>query len=817
MLISLKWLNQYVKVDDYDENELANLITNAGLEVEGIYHLGQATNLCVGYVKECYDHPDSDHLHCTKVDIGSEVLNIVCGAPNCRAGLKVIVAKDGAVLPGGTIKKGVIRGQESNGMLCSLLELGIEKNMLPDGSTSLDGIEELDDSFTVGQTDILEQLGYIDTILDASPTPNRSDCLSMWGVAKEVGAILDRPVTIPWDQSYSKLGEATKLRINSESKNCPHFLGKVIGSVKLGPSPKWMSEHLHAAGIKSINNIVDISNYVMVETGQPLHFYDIESNPDLEITVKDNYTGGYTALDGIEYQLQDKDMVITTGGQVAGIAGIMGGDNTKILDTTKGIIIECASFNYAQIRHTSNRLGLQTEAALRYAKGLDPLAQEKAMDRAVELLVKYADAKEIEATVEYGHNNYQQTSVTETLSHLNGLLGTSFSLDATVDVLRRLDFKPQVDGENITCTIPSYRSNDIKQACDIDEEVIRLIGFDDLPTTLPVMPATIGKLTKPQALRRNIRSLLTSNGLDETVTYTLIDKFASENGAMPLGDCVAVASPLSEDHKYVRNSLMTSMLSVVAYNLNHYNKDVNLFEISCVYSTNNIDFKPEGPHHVDDENPWKMQERLGIVLNGNLQTNPLSHCSVKTDFYTLKGLLYSLLDKVGYDNKRVQLRENIIDTEHFHPYQSACLYVNNKLIAIFGAIHPNLAKHYDIKDVYYAELNMDSLIDSNPSSIRIANINKYPTISRDISIVVKDEIKANDLITSVKRSGGKLVSSVTVFDIYKGEHVEKGYKSMSLSIVYESSEHTLKDSDINPIHEKILADLNNKYQANLRQ
>ena len=327
-------------------------------------------------------------LHLTKTDIGKEVLDIVCGAPNCREGLKVIVAQVGAKLPGGEIKAGVIRGQVSNGMLCSLKELGIDENLLPEDSPSHNGIEELDDRFEVGDTDILEKLGYDDTILDVSIYANRPDCLSMFAMAKEMGAILNREVRLPEFAGKADVGKKTDFRLDSRSANCPHFLAKVVNKVTIKESPEWLKQHLKANGVKCINNLVDISNYVMLETGQPLHFYDLRSIPAKEITVVDDYEGNYTALDGIEYKIEKGDLMITSEGKPIGIAGIMGGDNTKILDDTTGLIIEAALFDHAQIRRTSNRLGLQTEAAARFAKGLEPLAQNKAMDRAVQLLLE---------------------------------------------------------------------------------------------------------------------------------------------------------------------------------------------------------------------------------------------------------------------------------------------------------------------------------------------------------------------------------------------------------------------------------------------
>ena len=797
MKLSLNWLSNFVDLSGLSTEEIIEKTIKAGFEVEEIIYLGQGTNLTVGKILECTDHPDSDHLHLTKVDIGSEVLDIVCGAPNCRAGLKVIVAKVGAKLPGGEIKAGVIRGQASNGMLCSLKELGIDESLLPDNSPSLNGIEELDDSFELGDDDVLKHLGYGDVILDLSIYANRPDCLSMFAMAKEMGAILHRECKLPDYLGSAAVGTATTMRVNSFSDNCPHFLAKVVNNVKIKESPEWLKAHLRANGIKSINNLVDISNYVMLETGQPLHFYDLRSNPAREITVIDDYEGDYTALDGITYKIEKGDLMITTNGECAGIAGIMGGDATKILDDTSSILIEAALFNNAQIRRTANRLGLMTEAAMRFAKGLDPLAQNKAMDRAVQLLCELADASGLEATAEYGSNNYEAKTVSETLEHLNALIGKQFTMEEVVDVLNRLDFAPEYDEKSFTAHIPSYRT-DISIREDIDEEIIRLTNFDDLQATLPLMPQTIGKLSPMQELRRKIRDILTVNGLQEIATYTLTEKKYIEEACLPLGEAVELLSPISEQRRYVRTSLLNSILEVVRYNLDHFNSNINVFEISKVYALG------------------KEQERLGLALNGSLASSKLMKLDVKADFYVLKGLLLALLDKLGFEIGRVSLCPNTLDIVHFHPYMSAVLLMDGEVLAIFGKLHPAYLTDSKNKDIYYAEVMLDLLANSKPKAIKALTVNKFPAISRDISIVVKDDVKADELIKAIKKAVGPLATDVTVFDIYKGEHIAEGYKSVSLSITYESYEKTLKVDDIVSIHDKVLTELNKHYQANQR-
>lgn len=798
MKLSLNWLKDYIDISDLTLDQIIDQMVKCGFEVESIEKMGEGTNLIVGEVIECKDHPDSDHLHVTKVNTGKEVLDIVCGAPNCRQGLKVIVAQVGAKLPGGEIKGGVIRGQVSNGMLCSLKELGVSEEQLPQDSPSKNGIEELDDRFNIGDTEVLHKLGYDDVILDVSIYANRPDCLSMFAMAKEVGAILNRKVTLPEFAGKANIGDKSNFKLSSESKNCTHFLAKVVNSVTIKESPEWLQNHLKANGVKCINNLVDISNLVMLETGQPLHFYDLRSNPAREITVKDDYEGTYTALDGIEYKIEKGDLMITSENKPIGIAGIMGGDNTKILDDTKGLIIEAALFDHAQIRRTSNRLGLQTEAAARFSKGLEPLAQNKAMDRAVELLIELADAKDIEETVEYGKADYEPYKIEETLTHLNALIGKQYTMQEAVDVIKRLDFEVEVDGDKFITTIPSYRATDLKIREDIDEEIVRLTDFDDLQSTLPLMPQTVGKLSKIQSFRRTIREILTNHGLYDVVNYTLVNDKYIEDACMPVGEAIELISPLSDARKYIRTSLMNSILEAVSYNLDHNNNNINLFEISKVYGK-------------DIE-----QERLGIVLQGSLIDEKVKHVNVKSDFYVLKGIFVQLLAKLGFEQGRVQIKENTLDTVHFHPYQSALIVMDNKTIGIFGKLHPSFAKSKKLSDIFYGELILDNLANAKQSKVKAPVVNKYPSVSRDISIVVKDDTKSIDLITLIKKAAGSIVKNVEVFDVYQGEHISSGYKSVSLNIVYEDSEKTLKVDDVNPIHEKILNDLTAKFEATQR-
>ncbi|MCI5774840.1 MAG: phenylalanine--tRNA ligase subunit beta, partial [Erysipelotrichaceae bacterium] len=536
---------------------------------------------------------------------------------------------------------------------------------------------------------------------------------------------------------------------------------------------------------------------VMLETGQPLHFYNLAKLANKDIVVKDNIEMSLVALDGIAYDVCKDDIVITTNDQPTGLAGIMGGDDSKIDEETQSIFIEAAHFNDVAIRNTARRLGLATEAATRFIKGIEPLAAKKAIDRCVELLSELADATDFESNVEAGNNEYQEVVVKESLQHCNQLLGTNFSKQQVVDVLNALDFKVEEEQDNFICHIPSYRT-DIKIAQDIDEEVIRLLGYDDLKETLPTMSATVGALNPQQKLRRMIKNTLVGMGLNEIVTYTLTKEEHMQDSIMPFGEAVAVMSPLSEDRRYMRSSLMASVLTCLSYNQNRQSLNNNLFEISAVTTQD------------------KVQERLAICLNGHLGYDRLHNVAIKSDFYTLKGMIYAILERYGFNASRIMIKENTLDTTHFHPYRSACVYIGRDLLGIFGQVHPSYAAKMDVDNCVYAELILDVILANKVSKVRFVPLDKYPSVSRDIALVVKEDVQVQKIIETIKRNSNQLVRNVEVFDIYQGEHVEKGYKSVALNIIYQAGDHTLKDDEINACHNNILENLQNKLDAKLR-
>lgn len=801
MKISKKWLERYMDLGQRSMDEIATTVTNAGFEVEDIVPLSQGTNLVIGEVLTCKDHPDSDHLHITTVNTGDQVRPIVCGAPNVAAGQKVIVALPGAKLPGGEIKSGKIRGEVSDGMICSLAELGVDKHTLSEAQLS--GIEVLDQDAPVGHTDPLGYLGYDDTVLDIGLTPNRADCQAAWNMASETAAILNIPCQLPEVAGAADIASdvPTQLKIVSETEKCPHFYGKVVNSVTIKPSPKWMQELLRASGMNSINNVVDISNIVMLETGQPMHFYDKNALPHQEITVKDNLDTDYTTLDGETYHLQSGDVVITSNGQPIGIGGVMGGNDSKVEDNTQGIIIECASFDHVSIRNTARRLNLNTESSIRYQKGIEPLAAKKAIDRAVDLLIQYADAKDFEQTVEFGCDHYEEKTITCTVEQLNHRLGTDFAKEEIVDVFARLNLEPTVEGTTITVKVPSTRQ-DLEGMADLSEEVIRMIGYDRLPSTLPVMEMTEGKLNPQQRQRRFIQTFLCENGLQDAITYTLVSSAKKENAIFSTGDALELPTPLSEERRYLRTSILPSLLESAAYNHSRGNKGVNMFEISELTSTQGV------------------IEHLAIVLTGAMNETRWLKTSTPADFYTLKGLVETILERSGISENRLFFKPNQKDTTHFHPGRSAEVYIGKDLIGLMGEIHPLYANEVGLKHAVMAELDLDQILETKKSKIRFTPVSKYPAVYRDLAFVVEKDLPASKIVEVIKRSGklGKesIVKNVDVFDVYEGEHVGEHEKSIALTMTFQSDVQTLDDKTITTIFNSIIDAIVNQCKATLR-
>ena len=798
MLVSLKNINEYVSLEGLSAEQIANGLTFAGVEVEEISRMASGTNLVIGHILECEKHPDSDHLHILKVDLGEKygVTQIVCGAPNARAGLKVIVARVGAKLPQIEIKKGVIRGVESNGMCCSLLELGVDGKYLSDYQKA--GIEELPDTAPIGEEDVLGYLGLDDEILNLKVLANRPDLLSLFNVAREIGAIFNRQVNIP--AISEKVDFKTSLKVGSDTDKCSQFSSKEIHGIVTKPSPKWLSNYLSAMGIRSINNIVDIGNYVMLLTGQPLHMYDADKLPKKELIAKSNYEGEFIALDENKYQIIPGDIVITCDNKPQCLGGVMGAFDCAVDENTKNIYIEAASFDGATIRHTSNRLGLASESSQRFVKGTNHFQAEYVLNFAAKLINELCDAKECSDIVSYQKEKYEKKVISSSTKRINARLGTSFKDEDIKSVLERLDFKIEMHKDGtFTAEVPIYRL-DVNYDADLSEEVIRLLGYDNVQSTLPCLDTKVGMLTLEQNRLRNIRFYLLDRGLDECVTYSLISE-KEEKAFNLLNDeeHYRILNPLTDDRVIFRTHILNSLLKVANYNVARQNKNLALFETGHMISKNS------------QSNHLAILLLGNASLKGNMETIPY-------DFYHMKGIVEGIFALLGIESSRYKIERNTAHLDELHPGKSAEIYFQNQLVGRFGELHPNKISEYDLgkNNVVVLEMNLDLLLSAKVSTIKMTPISRFPSVSRDLAFIVNKDIPVKDLLRSIRMIGKALVRDANVFDVYEGEHVEKGKKSVAITVTYMSDDHTLKDNEIIDMEDKIKFELTKTYKAELR-
>jgi phenylalanyl-tRNA synthetase beta chain len=799
MKISYRWLNQYLDLSSIKLDDLVSKITIAGVEVESVTKLASGTNLVIGLVKEAKKHPDSDHLSVCQVDIGGSVSQIVCGAKNVGANQKVIVALPGSYLPAKdlTIAKTSIRGQESNGMICSLKELGVADEYLT--TAQKEGIEVLSNSAKVGDTNPLAFLGLDDVILELKPTPNRGDVYSLYSFALEVSAILDLPLLKKIDQV--KLPQLTKssYKVNSETLLCQRFAIKGVNNLVIKPSPTWLVNLLQSSGIRSINNVVDIGNYVMLLTGQPLHMYDADKLAKKEFVVKDKQTTKIVALDDKTYDIKAEDIVITSNTEVIGLAGIMGGKSTMVDSNTKNLAIESASFKDVVIRKTSRRLDLVSDASTRFVRGINYTRSLYALDLAASLLIELAEAKLIEETAVYGDHNLPVLTIDLTLSKVNKFLGTNLVNLDLESVFKRLKFDYKVSKDGLIVNVPSYR-RDIKIVNDLIEEVIRLIGFDKLNVTNPASVALAG-YDEYQLQRKLIRNHLISIGLNEALSYTLESR-------RELGDFTLISTnknvnprkllaPISEDREFLRASIIPSLLNAIHHNLNYSNKNVALFELSKLYLENG-------------EN-----EHLAIALTGSLET-ALWQKKPEVDFYTIKGIVISLLEMFGIEESRYTIAPVEETNKFMHPGRSFYLQIGKQVFGIVGQVHPLMEKKYDVNQTMVAELDIKYLLSIKTSKLKFVNPPQYPSITRDIALVVDRKIMANDLVKQIKKIGKTIVKNAEVFDVYQGPNVGENQKSVAISITYQDVTKTLSEDNVKLVHSEILSSLETIFKAKLR-
>ena len=787
MILSRKFVSDYIDLDNnLTIKQIAEDMTRVGNEYDNCGKLIEASNLVIGEIIECVNHPDSDHLHVCKVNIGNEVLQIVCGAPNARVGIKVIVALVGAVLPEITIKKGVIRGVESNGMMCSMKELGLDNKFLT--PEDINGIKELPEYAVVGE-DPIKYLGLDDEIIDFELTANRGDLLSMLGLSYELGAIYDKKVK-DIDLTYNEIDKniESEFSIDIKTEKCSLFLAKKVSNITIKESPDFIKNRLIACGIRPINNVVDISNYVMLETGQPLHFYDADNLGDTLIVRDANDGEKLVTLDNQERTLTSNDIVIANRNGSVGLAGVMGGLSTEVLETTKNIIIESAIFDSVSVRKTSKKV-LRSEASNRFEKGIDPKRTYMAIKRACHLLEIYANGSIYNGMLTYDKMNKDDKVIDITLENINNVLGTNIDVKTVISVFEKLGFTAQNKENLITVTVPTRRT-DISIKEDLIEEVGRIYGINNIEGKLPKLSIKQGSYDKTT---RQIRNKLVDLGLNEVLTQIFLNDEVAQKYCDKDYEIVKLLDPLSVEKNALRYSLVPSLLKVYEYNKGRNLKDITIFEMA------------KGFYKKDDK--YGEDNKLGILMTGDYYLELGNR--KKVDFYVLKGIIEELLHFLGFANRYSFVVDNI--KEFLHPGVSATINVNGSDIGFLGLLHPSIEKN-----VYVAEINLDKLLKNRVSKLKYKEVSKYPKVVKDLAFIVDKKINSEDIVKVIKKSGGKTLTNIEVFDLYTGENVKENEKSIAYSLTFEDMNKTLSDEEVMLIFNKIINDVEVKLNAKLR-
>lgn len=775
-MINLEWVSDYIDISDLTPKELAKMVTESDINVEKVI-TNHIDNLVIGEVVECVNHPDSDHLHICKVDIGSEVLQIVCGAPNVRVGLKAIVALVGAVLPGDfEIKKSKIRGVESNGMLCALYELGLEEK---NDETYSKGIYEGASNLKVGE-DALKALDLESTVLELDIHKHRNnDCYYHIGFAYIVSAILNRKVTLP-DISFKEITDSVDKHFSLEvaTNKCSYYLAKMVKNVTIKESPSFIKKRLIAAGMRPINNVVDISNYVMLEFGQPLHFFDYDKL-GAKVLVRDaKEEEEITTLDNKMRNLTNNDIVITDTINPVCIAGVMGGIDTEVTDNTKTILIESAIFDPVSIRNTAARLTLRSEASIRYGKGLNYEYTEMAIKRACHLLEKYADAQILSGIVKYDNIDKEPKVVTFKASEVNNLLGIEISEADMEKEMDRLGFAYTLKNQIFTVTIPNRRLDIEPNVNDIAEEIVRLYGYHNLTATLPVVSIKKGEYKGDIKYRKFISKRLRMLGLTETKTYTLVSPSMAELFDYEQKEKVVLPNPMSVDKSVVRTTIIPSLINVYNYNKARKVEDIFLYEISKTYDKN-----------------YQEESKIAGLLKGNIVKSSWNG-NIKCDFYVAKGIVEDILNSLGFTNRYTFIPAKL---PNLHPGISASILLDGEMLGIIGRVHPNTLKD----EVYIFELSLNKLM-RKVKPIKFKEPAKYPSIQKDVAFLIDRSINASEIEKMIKKSSSRLLKDISVFDVYLGDNIASDKKSIAFKLTYLDDAKTLTDEEVmNDFHQMI--------------
>lgn len=798
MLISLNWLKQYVDIKE-SIDEIANALTMIGQEVEAIDIQGKdLDNVVIGQIVEFDKHPNSDRLTLLKVDIGEgEPLQIICGAKNHKLNDKVVVAKIGAVLPGNfKIKKSKIRDIESYGMLCSEAELGLAKES--------EGIIILPEDAPIGK-EYREYAGLNDVIFELEITPNRPDCLSHIGIAREIAAYYNRKVKYPMIEITETIESInTMVKVDIEDKErCKRYMGRVIKNVKVQDSPAWLKSRIRAMGLNPINNIVDITNFVMFEYNQPMHAFDLDKLEG-NITIraaKENEK--ITTLDGVDRVLKNGELVIADDEKAIAIAGVIGGQNTQIDNDTKNIFVEVAYFTPENIRKTSRELGIFTDSAYRNERGMDIENLSTVMSRAVSLIAEVAGGDILSEVINKYVEKPKRAEITLNLEKLNKFIGKSLTYEEVGKILTHLDIelKPLGDGTMLLIP-PSYRA-DLTRPADIYEEVIRMYGFDNIEAKIPVMSIESGEENTNFKISRIVREILKEMGLNEVINYSFIPKFTKE--LFNFGDeVIEIKNPLSEDMAIMRPTLLYSLITNVRDNINRNQTDLKLFEISKTFK--NLGAEKDGLAIED--------LKIGIILSGREDKNLWNQSKTDYNFYDLKGYLEFLLERLNVTRYSLTRLKN----PNFHPGASAEIKIGEDVIGVFGELHPNLVNYFGIKreKLFFAELNLTKLLKYIKIKVNYESISKYPEVLRDLAITLDRDILVGDMIKEIKKKVA-LIEKIDIFDVYSGDKIDKDKKSVAMSIVLRDKNRTLTDEDIDKAMNTILELIKDKYNGEIRK
>ncbi len=786
-MINLEWVKDYIDISDQDLHELSVKITEAGINVEKVI-TNKIDNLVIGEVKSCVDHPDSDHLHLCQVDVGNDKLQqIVCGAPNVREGIKVIVALPGAVLPGDfAIKASKIRGVESNGMICALYELGLEEK---NDENYAKGIEELGSNAVVG-SDPLVYLGLEDTLYELDIHKHRNnDCYYHIGFAYEISAILNRKVKLP-DLSYSedKDNVNNHFKLKVETSKCPYYLAKMVTNVEIKESPDFIKRRLLSVGMRPINNVVDISNYVMLEFGQPLHFFDKDSLGD-KILVRDaKEDEKIVTLDGKERTLKASDIVITDGKKPVCVAGVMGGLTTEVEPTTKTILIESAIFDPVSIRYTASHLDLRSEASIRYGKGLSYEYTNYAINRACHLLEKYANATVLSGMVSYENIDKTPKVVEFYPIEVDKMLGIKIDEKDMIHELERLDFPYTITDGKFRVTIPSRRLDIESNVNDIAEEIGRLYGYQNIKGTLPKVEMRDGNYIGDVKYRKEISKRLRSLGLNEVKTYTLVSPSMASMFDYESKERIVLPNPMSVDKSVIRTSLLPSLLNVYNYNKARKVDDINIYEIAKTY-----------------DKDYNEESKIAFLMKGNYVVNSWKG-SIKVDFYLIKGIVESILDYLGFKNRYSFVKGTVND---LHPGIAADILLDRKRIGIVGRVHPKTCRD----EVYVCELSLNALM-TKVKPLKYKEASKYPTIVKDVAFIVPKDMASSEVESVIKKAGGRLLNDIKVFDVY--EKLDNNKKSIAYNLTFMDSSRTLTDDEVMSVFDNIIKKVTTTLEVELR-